>query len=130
MKTFLLIMCLLITTKAYPSDTAIKTIAYEASGETYEGQVLVASVIKQRMLERNQTAEQVVLAKSQFSCWKDGKPTQKRTLSSKALDTAKKAWEEAKALGWNHYCRYDVSPSWIKAAKVSKRVGNHIFYKL
>jgi hypothetical protein len=113
-------------------EIAIQTIAYEARGETFEGQVAVASVIKKRMEEKNKTAEQVVLQPHQFSCWhpKTHKPTQKAKLSAKALETARKAWETATADIYNHYARYDCKPSWIKSSKQSKRINNHIFYQL
>jgi hypothetical protein len=108
----------------------VLTIAYEASGETLEGQVAVASVIKTRMRERGQTAEEVCLAPHQFSCWRDGKPAQLRELRQKELKTAQKAWTQAKAGPYNHYCRYDCKPYWVKAAKRSVRIGDHIFYEL
>lgn len=128
--TITLCILLLLQASALASETAIKTIAYEASSESYQGQVLTASVIKQRMVERGQTAEEVCLAPSQFSCWTNGKPTQRRTITQGEYDTAQRAWEESVPMGYNHYARYDCKPYWIKHAKESKRVGNHIFYVL
>ena len=113
------------------NEVAIKTIAYEASGESQkEGQVMVASVIKTRMFERGQTVSEVCLAKSQFSCWKDGKPTQGRVILPSERESARKAWCSAKKGIYNHYARYDCKPYWIKYSKSSKRVGNHVFYEL
>ena len=55
------------------------TIAYEASGEPFEGQVAVARVIQNRAHERFITHDIVCLQKHQFSCWDtNGKPTQER----------------------------------------------------
>lgn len=109
----------------------IETIAWESSGESFEGQIAVASVIKQRMIERHKTAEEIVLQPHQFSCWKDGKTTQKRKLTKKELDNARKVWELAKPDGYNHYYNYKLcSPSWAKSAKYQKKIGQHIFLKL
>ena len=130
MRIPLTILFLFLASIAYADESAIKTIAYEARGESLEGQIMVASVIKTRMDQSKRTAREVVFKPYQFSCWKDGKPSQKAKLSQKAINTASRAWNEAKVGKYNHYCRYDCRPSWIKAAKSSLRVGNHIFYEL
>lgn len=122
----LLLFCCLARAESIP----VLTVAYEGSSETFDGQKAIASTIKARMMERKQTAEQICLAKYQFSCWKDGKPTQKRKLTQKELETARKAWNEAQAWEYNHYARHDCKPSWIKASKKHVRIGSHIFYKL
>ena len=111
------------------ADVVIDTIAYESSGETFQGQIAVSGVIKQRAIDRKLSHEAVVLQRKQFSCWKDGKPTQKRKLTPVELATAKKAWDEAKAEGYNHYHTVNVMPYWAKG-KQGIRIGNHIFYKL
>lgn len=128
----LLMFLLLISPPAESNEVAIATIAWESSGESFEGQVMVASVIKTRMAQRKQTAEKVCKAKHQFSCWdpKTGKATQKRQLKQSELLTAKKAWERAKVGKYNHYCRYDVKPYWVKSAKASVRMGEHVFYEI
>jgi spore germination cell wall hydrolase CwlJ-like protein len=108
----------------------VRTIAYEASGESIEGMTAVASVIKQRAIDRNLTPEAVVLQAKQFSCWDKGKPTQSRKLKPKEITAAVNAWSMAEPEGFNHYCRYDAHPSWAAKAKESKRIGNHIFYNL
>ena len=108
----------------------VLTIAYESSDQPFEGQMAVAATIKSRMAQRHQTAEQVCLAPYQFSCWKNGKPTQKRKLNQKEIDTAYVAWQSAIPWEYNHYCRWDSNPSWAKAAKKQLRLGQHIFYQL
>ena len=129
--TLVLMTALILCSQvAFCDSYVVRTIAYEGSNQTFLGQKMISGVIKQRMKERNRTSKQVVLRKSQFSCWKNGKPTQKRRLKAKELSIAKRAWKEGKAEGYNHYCRYDVKPFWIKSAKRSKRIGSHIFYKL
>ena len=121
---FILLAVLIIESFA---DVVIETIIYESAGEQYQGQVLVASVIKQRMLERNLRGGDVVLEPGQFSCWLN---KNHREYTKKEYQTALKAWTESEPMGWNHYCRYDCFPYWVKYAKEKLKVGNHIFYKL
>lgn len=134
-KTFILLLmtglvCLLLCVESRASEIAILTIAYEASSQPFEGQVAVASVIKTRMAQTGKTAEQVVLKPKQFSCWANGKPTQKRKLSQREIDTARKAWEAARPGTYNHYARHDCRPYWIAKAKRSERINDHVFYAL
>ena len=112
------------------ADIVVECVAYEASGEPYQGQVAVASVIKTRAHQRGLTLEQVVTQKGQFSCFKDGKPTQGRQLSTRELKVAERALKEAEISVYNHYARYDCKPYWVKHAKKSKRIGDHVFYAL
>ena len=130
MKQLLILLILQMCIRDSARDYVIKTIAYEGSGESLPGQVAIASVIKTRAKQRHQSFEEVVLAKHQFSCWKDGKPTQLRKLSHFEILRAKKAWAKAKVGKYNHYCRHDCRPYWIRKAKSKKRIGNHIFYEL
>ena len=115
---------------ASADETAILTVAYEASSQSFEGQVAVASVIKTRMAKSGKSAREVVLKPKQFSCWAKGKPTQKRKLSQREIDMAKKAWAAARPGAFDHYCRYDCRPLWAKSAKKSVRIGDHVFYKI
>jgi len=123
---------LFMAAAAQADETAILTVAYEASCQSFEGQVAVASVIKTRMAESRKSAREVVLKPKQFSCWnpKTGKPTQKRKLTQKEISLARKAWEAARAGSYNHYCRHDCKPAWAKSAKKSVRIGDHVFYKI
>jgi spore germination cell wall hydrolase CwlJ-like protein len=109
---------------------AIKTIAYEASNQSFEAQVAVASVIKTRMKERNMSSGKVVLQPKQFSCWNNKKPTQKRNLTIKELETALKAWNTAKEWAYNHYAHYKINNYWTKKAKSKLTIGEHVFYQL
>ena len=108
----------------------IDTIVYESSNQSLEGQIAVASVIKTRMKQRRKSALYIVVRPYQFSCWKNGKPTQRRSIKEKERLVAEKAWSMATVGEFNHYCRYDCKPSWIKAAKSSERIGSHVFYNL
>lgn len=130
---FTLLFCLLLITlfflftprKAHANEIAIQTIAKEASSEPFEAQILVASVIKQRMIDRNMTAEEVCLQPHQFSCWQVKQ--KKRTLQE--LLVAKEAWNRARPMGINLYHDVSVSPYWAKKVVFVKQVGKLRFYK-
>lgn len=125
---FILLMFLALTLQA--EAQVIETIVYESSGESLKAQIAVASVIKTRMKERRQTAIEVVLADKQFSCWKDGLPTQSRRITTKERKQAQLAWDMAEVGEYNHYAHYRVSNYWIRKAKKIIRIGLHNFYKL
>ena len=130
MKRLLILAILLFPSISSANEYAIKTIAYEASGESLKGQIAVASVIKTRAKQRKQSFKAVVLAKHQFSCWLNGKPTQKRKLSHNEISKATKAWNKSKVGKYNHYARYNISNYWTRKAKSKKRIGKHVFYQL
>lgn len=115
---------------AYPCDTAIKTIAYEASDQSLKCQIGVASVIKTRSIKRRMPPEAVCWQKGQFSSWRDKKPTQRRILTQKELTTAKLAWEQAKVWEYDHFDQIDNAPWWAKYEVKSVVIGGHKFYKL
>ena len=133
----LVVLCVLIGGERAEADVVIDTIAYEASGEPIKGQVLVAECIINRARERSLTLEKVCLQKSQFSCWMDGKPTQRRRLTSKELTTAANALRMAyeSKTGTNLYMRSDCKPKWLREALRDERVmelmtvGAHTFYR-
>lgn len=50
-------------------DVLALTIWAEARGESLEGRVAVACVVRNRMALRRQTVRDVCLAPAQFSCW-------------------------------------------------------------
>ena len=128
------------------------TLMGEARGEKQAGLYAVGCVIQQRSIERKLTPAQVCLQNAlnkkgvrvwQFSCWND-KPyieTMKRLLEANTKQ-AKYAKMLARAMckGWrlaqdftgeaNHYHANYVTPYWSKRFKPTKRIGNHIFYKL
>lgn len=109
------------------------TIAYEASSEPLKAQQWVARVIEVRADERHMTPREVVLAKHQFSCWRNGQPTQKRILTDKELATAMKAWATRGTIvdRPNIYHDLSVTPSWTKSPKVKflKQIGRLRFYR-
>lgn len=112
----------------------VLTVAYEASGEPFEGQVYVAKVIQNRSQERRLTPEQVILQPYQFSCWdKSGNPTQKRNLTPAEINTARRAWEEAKGISFeaNLYHADYIFPRWASSPQVTFliKVEKHLFYR-
>ncbi len=132
MKTVILTVILVMSCQISHAveKKVIETIIYESSNQSFKGQVAVASVIKTRMKQRRKTAKQIILQPKQISCWKNGKPTQKRSIKERERKTAIKAWNKSKPSKFNHYCRFDCKPYWIKKAKSSVRIGSHIFYEL
>lgn len=123
---------LFLASTAKADETAILTIAYEASSQPIEGQIAVASVIKTRMKKTGKSAREVVLKPYQFSCWdpKTHQPAQRRALKQSEIDRAREAWTAAQPDIYDHYCRHDCRPYWIKSAKQSKRIKDHTFYQL
>ena len=128
------------------------TLMGEARGEGEIGLYAVGCVIQKRAQERELTLSQVCLQNKinkngvrvwQFSCWND-KPyieTMKRLLKADTKQ-AKYSKRLARAMcaggmltqtftgNANHYHASYVTPYWSKRIKPTKRIGNHIFYKL
>lgn len=133
----ILLLCLLIAApvnadSGNPHPDVIRTIALEASGEPYAGQVAVASVIKTRMARRGKSALEIIKQPYQFSCWDPatGRSTQKRTLTPAELDRATRAWQDASAGQFDHYAHHTIDNYWTRQAVESVRIGNHVFYRL
>ena len=122
------------------------TVAQESQGEPELGQLGVAWVVMNRALERGQSVSDVVLDRSQFSCWNTDSPTRK------SLDTvpdlvSRQAYKASVAAYFNlspdptkgaqFYLNPEVVkkvagklPSWYDPAKVTLIVGNHHFLRL
>lgn len=114
---------------AFADDTAILTIAYEASGESLEAQILVARCIITRSKQRKMSYEAVCKQKWQFSCWNKGAKLKPRTKAE--LERARQAWQEAlkRKEVITHYHDTSVKPYWIKSMKFVCRIGKLLFYK-
>jgi len=133
MRTFTLTIILLLcfSTAGYAGPPIeILTVALEASGEPFLGQVYVARTIITRRRERGQTAEEVCLSPYQFSCHNKGANMLPRT--PEELKTAQKAWNHAKTLAVdvNLYCRVDSYPYWRKSPRVEEIavIGEHVYF--
>ena len=124
-------------------QTVALTLLGEARGEKQAGLYAVGCVIQKRSLERKLTPAQVCLQPKQFSCWNDRKymDTMRRLLEANT-EQAKYAKLLARSIckgdrlvqsftgEANHYHATYVTPYWSKKFKPTKRIGNHIFYKL
>ena len=84
------------------------------------------------------TLKGVLLKPYQFSCFNRNDPNLKKMFKPKPRiwkQCFKAAWNAYAGLsadptlGANHYCRYDISPSWRKIMELKKRIGNHMFFK-
>ena len=137
MKTILsLIVLLTVNTGVAMGNekVIVETIAYESGGECFEGQILVAKCILNRIKLRQQTAEQVCYAKYQFSCYNGGKNPRK--LTKKELESAEQALDIALTCcnsPVTHYCRTDIANMtyWTKSPKMRFLCdcGAHSFYQ-
>jgi N-acetylmuramoyl-L-alanine amidase len=121
----------------YEERVVALTILGEARGEGYEGMYAVACVIKQRSIERKLSPSKVCLQRKQFSCW-NGKtvsdldklfqsPSARHAVSlAKNIDHV-----DVGSVGRaNHYHNTSVNPYWADKSKMTKKIGNHIFYRL
>ena len=126
-----IILILVIVTQCFANSmTVYETIIYEGAGESLQGQIAIACVIRNRARERNKTFEEVCLEPQQFSCWNRALH---REYAKYELERAIEAWylsQECSQFKANLYCRYDVYPYWRNSPKTQfiKRIGNHVFY--
>ena len=121
----------------YEERVVALTILGEARGEGYEGMYAVACVIKQRSKERKLTPSQVCLQRLQFSCWNGKKVSDLNKLfNSRSQATAVSLAKNLDTIdstvvgNANHYHNTSVNPYWADKSKVTKKIGNHIFYRL
>lgn len=108
-------------------------IYFEARGENHDGQMAVAQVVVNRMVDDRypDTICGVVWEPKQFSFTHDGKP--EKMYEVEARETAMQVAEEAlQGNGLNitstHYHSTGVKPYWTKQFLLDGRVGNHLFY--
>lgn len=142
--------------KLLPNEILALTIYGEARGEPIEGQVAVASVIRNRFqdnLQKYRSVKDVCLEPKQFSCWNDDDPNLAKLLAMAARIDAtdtypdkyyKQAYVIANAIAANTIldntkgCRYYMElslfqtkrPKWALAATNIKTIGNHVFFNV
>lgn len=130
--------------RAIPDDLiATLTVWQEARGESFEGLVGVAEVIRTRLkLGRwGNTYTQVCLAPYQFSGWNTKDPNRVLSLLLDSQDPgflrAQSAWGFSETsditLGASHYCNLKIvnpRPTWALPEALTVVIGNHAFYKV
>lgn len=119
-------------------DIAARTIAGEARGEPYEGQVAVGCVILNRWrIGMADSLFETCLQPYQFSCWNTGDPNRryisKMRTSDNVYQTAMKALMEAiedplQHGPITHYHAESITPAWAKSMRRAIQIGRHIFY--
>ncbi|MEG1409247.1 MAG: cell wall hydrolase [Terrisporobacter sp.] len=108
-----------------------KLVSSEARGESYEGQVAVAAVVINRVLDPRFPTDikEVIYQKNAFSVVNNGE------IYKEPTDSAYKAAREAlygsdPTSGAIYFWNPDISTcSWIKTLDPYKRIGNHVFAK-
>lgn len=122
------------------NDALIRTVIGEARGESPEGRLAVASVIRNRARQRGLTPSQVVLEPNQFEPW--GNPeTRQSLLSIKPTDPLYQevarqiASDQDPTGGASHFYAPKAQaqlgrekPSWDNGS--GRAIGNHLFFNL
>ena len=113
-------------------DIVARTIYAEASGESFEGKLAVASVIYTRAGKNIRKVVDVILKPRQFSCWNDGNIPEEgsgqawvdsvlvaeQLLSGKFKPTVKAT---------HYYNPRKTSPKWARNQPVVAMIGSHKF---
>ena len=108
-----------------------KLVSSEARGESYEGQVAVAAVVINRVLDSRfpNNIKDVIYQKNAFSVVNNGE------IYKNPTDSAYKAAREAlygsdPTSGAIYFWNPEIATcSWIKTLDPYKRIGNHVFAK-
>jgi len=113
------------------------TLLAEARGEGVQGMEAVAMVVKQRMVNRSQTAKQVCLAPKQFSAWNGRSKSDLEYLwrspaASDAVGVVRRFGQLDPAVidYADHYCTVKITPYWALNQQPVAVIGNHKFYRL
>lgn len=106
-----------------------KVVYGEARGESLEGQVAVAAVVRNRVQspEFPSNISGVIFQRNAFTAVHDGQYDMTPNLT--AYQAVKQAW-----MGWDptygahYYFNPDIATSeWIKTRTIERRIGNHVF---
>lgn len=124
------------TADELPIPLAVQTIIGECADCSVDGMVAVGNVIRNRMAYRGQTADEVVLAPKQFSCWNDGRERMRAFVEANAsvIDAAWAAWQASGTddltNGADLYHADYVKPRWDWSRTEYKgKFGRHLFYR-
>lgn len=124
-------------------DLLARTMWGEARGEGSKGMQAVANVVMNRVEKGGwwgATVKDVVLKKSQFSCWNENDQNRAKLLSVTTADTNFWTAKKLAALAYNgqldditggatHYHAKSVLPAWASKLTWTATIGNHIFYE-
>lgn len=121
-------------------DIATRTVYGEARGESYEGKVAVAWVIRNRLARPcwwGRDIKGVCTHPWQFSCWTDHNAIICRRATQEQMTDCREAVrkvfdgeEPDPTDGASHYHRHDTKASWDDGTIPVKRIGNHVFLRL
>lgn len=111
-----------------------RTAYLEARSDGIRGMLAVAFVIRNRMIHAPKlTAQQVVLAPSQFAVWARGyRPVPddpSYALALKAAHLALSGKVRDPTGGSTHFYERSIRPPWASKMKVLARIGRHIFLR-
>lgn len=123
-------------------ETTARTVYGEARGESFEGKIAVAWVIRNRAdtKYRGDSCETVCLKPWQFSCWN---PTDPNKAKIEAVDIENESFRQcllavAVVLGGlapdptdgsRHYHVAGLDVNWAEGQTPAGKIGNHLFYK-
>lgn len=124
-------------------DTVARTVFGESRGESFNGKIAVANVVKNRWLDKRwpDTLAGVCTQKWQFSCWNENDPNRNKLL---AVDLGNDVFRECylaallvlcehtddNTSGSNHYHTDTVNPPWSHGELPVCAIGHHKFFKL
>lgn len=125
-------------------DVMARTLWGEARGESLEGKIGVAWVIKNRADKPSWWGKDITgvcKAPWQFSCWLPNDPNRAKLLAVKTTD---EMFRECLFIvagvlsgnipdptkGANHYHAKSIKPNWANGVEPTARLHNHVFYRL
>ena len=128
----------------YDLDTMARTVWGEARGESLQGKVGVAWVIRNRADHPDWWGDEIAtvcLKKAQFSCWLETDPNRAKLM---AVTPENESFRECLMVtagvltgnfpdptgGANHYHAKSVNPKWARGKEPTVRLHNHVFYRL
>lgn len=117
------------------------TLYAEARGESFDGKMAVASVIKTRAMRFKKSLAEVCLQNQQFSCWNELADVPDYFVTGKGIEDADlQARSECFGIAWvllvskrkwdrlTHFYNPDkVTPDWAFELKGTRMIGRHVF---
>ena len=131
-----LILLLCIAAQSAMGGVVADTLWHECRGESFRGQVAVATVILNRSRRSGRSLSAVCLRRKQFSCWNKGyAPVITKTCAEAQLLHRFELMERDMRRGtfvpsgtWTHYYAQNVChPYWADGLSNTVVIGNHTF---